>query len=375
MKVLIIAYDLEMTSGWGRHAMMVAREYDKRGIEYHVIGEIGRSAAQPRETKLLLASSSLPSIVRNMWRVWRAANGEYDIVHAFDVWPYGLYGYAAVFRTNAKLFLNGVGTYSVGPLHSWWKRLMLSFVFARTLKIFSVSAYTMREMLATVPSLKGKFLLTYLGTTDLPPASPGDLDRARSLFRITGSPVILTVGAIKDRKGQLDTLKAIGILKERYPDILYVIVGSSVNTEYVELVRSYARANNLEPNLRILDSIKHDRELAPLYELSDVFAMNSTNDATTYHFEGFGLVFLEAYQFGKPCVGSRNCGIEDVIDEGKTGYLCSQNNPADIANKITLILEKGPTSFAQAALEMRKRFTWNAVAEIYIRAYSARKED
>src|SRR3569623_55113 len=41
-----------------------------------------------------------------------------DLVHALDAWPYGFYGFAAVFGTKKKLFINGIGTYSVAPLYS-----------------------------------------------------------------------------------------------------------------------------------------------------------------------------------------------------------------------------------------------------------------
>jgi hypothetical protein len=37
--------------------------------------------------------------------------------------------------------------------------------------------------------------------------------------------------------------------------------------------------------------------------------------------EGFGLVYLEAMNYGKPCVGCYDDGAEEVIVPGETGWL------------------------------------------------------
>lgn len=56
--------------------------------------------------------------------------------------------------------------------------------------------------------------------------------------------------------------------------------------------------------------------------------------------EGFGIVFLEAMQLKKACIGSINCGTEDVIDDNITGYLI-EPTVANIQEKIkTLIKDK-----------------------------------
>lgn len=40
--------------------------------------------------------------------------------------------------------------------------------------------------------------------------------------------------------------------------------------------------------------------------------------------EGFGLVYLEAMNYGKPCVGCRDDGAEEVIEHERTGLLLRQ---------------------------------------------------
>ena len=58
--------------------------------------------------------------------------------------------------------------------------------------------------------------------------------------------------------------------------------------------------------------------LKTLYQDCSFFILPSTG-------EGFGIVFLEAMVHSKPCIGCKNCGTEDVIEHGKTGFLIDQD--------------------------------------------------
>jgi len=345
--------------------------YDTLGIEYHILTEKGTRPVQAQENALLSPRDSLVALMRNILRVRRASAG-YDVVHALDVWPYGLYAFAAVVGRKSALFLCGIGTYSVAPLYQPVKRLMLTRVFARTKKIFCISGYTMREMIRAMPALSEKAVVVHLGATTLPTPSREDVERVRMRYGIDGSPIVLSVGAIKERKGQFDTLQAIALLKKQYPSIMYIAVGSARDHHYVERMRGYSRERALENNLRIIDTVETDRDLAALYSLCDVFALNSKNDSAERHFEGFGLVFLEAYQFGKSVVGSRDCGIEDAIEDGVTGYLCDQGDISDISAKISEILVRGPKTFDKDIQTFRKQFTWAKAAQTYIHYYQTK---
>ena len=55
-------------------------------------------------------------------------------------------------------------------------------------------------------------------------------------------------------------------------------------------------------------------KLRSLYRECDVLALPSRN-------EGFGLVFLEAMRYGKPCIGGNHGGTPEVITHGIDGFL------------------------------------------------------
>ena len=47
---------------------------------------------------------------------------------------------------------------------------------------------------------------------------------------------------------------------------------------------------------------------------ADIFVFPTLNEA-------FGLVLLEAMEYGIPCVGTNEGGIKDIIDDGHTGFI------------------------------------------------------
>ena len=79
-----------------------------------------------------------------------------------------------------------------------------------------------------------------------------------------------------------------------------------------------------------------DDELIDLYSKAMCNVLTSINAGE--HFEGFGLIHLEANACGIPSLGSRNSGNESAILDGKTGYLCEQKNVNDIKEKMELII-------------------------------------
>ena len=63
---------------------------------------------------------------------------------------------------------------------------------------------------------------------------------------------------------------------------------------------------------------------------------------TYYHNECYPLVLLEAMQHGLACISTREGAIEEIIDDGTTGFLIDARNPSMLADKLqTLINDPG----------------------------------
>jgi glycosyltransferase involved in cell wall biosynthesis len=126
-------------------------------------------------------------------------------------------------------------------------------------------------------------------------------------------PMLLTVSRLwadEGKKGVDHTLRAFARLLARHPEASYRIVGKGSDRPRLE-----ALAAELKLDGRVVfESDLSDGELAERYRRCSVFVLPSGQ-------EGFGIVFLEAMRFSKPCVGGDAGGTPDVIRNEETGLL------------------------------------------------------
>lgn len=370
MRVLVITKYLGNLGGLGRYSYEVVKAQRSDALDVDVLSEFS-STREEFEFNLLKPVFNqnkinfLINFVKNIITARKIAR-DYDIVHAHDGWPYGVYGWFAVIGTTKKLFITGIGTYSVAPLKEKIRGSLLRLAYKRAGQVFCISKYVLDQLVGTVPHVRAKIVL--MGTTKLSKVSTSRTLELRKRFKIENNhPIVVTVGDIKNRKGQLDTLKSFSLLRDIYPNFLYVIIGDDADVYYLDLIKSYTKEFGLERNIMIIPKMYNDETLAFFYTVCDLVMLNSNNDGD--HFEGFGLVLLEAAQFGKPVIGSRGCGIESAILDGYNGYLTNQGDPKDIAQKVKLILEKDYKTFGLNAIRFQQGFSWEETAKAYYSSY------
>jgi glycosyltransferase involved in cell wall biosynthesis len=74
-------------------------------------------------------------------------------------------------------------------------------------------------------------------------------------------------------------------------------------------------------------------ELAAAYTRSNVVVLPSI-------VEGFGLVIIEAWLYGKPVVVSNRAGVAELISHGRNGFLVDPDNTEELAESIKSILKR-----------------------------------
>lgn len=162
---------------------------------------------------------------------------------------------------------------------------------------------------------------------------------------------ILTVSRIttfEPLKGQEVVLAAMPRLLERFPNLVYDVVGDGDRRPALE---------RLAANLKIEKSVRFhgvvtDEALAAFYSTDAVFVMPSS-------VEGFGFVFAEAMAHGMPAIGgNRDAGPEVIIDR-QTGFVIDPDSVDAVVESVTAILrdEHVWRNMSRAAVEhARSRF-------------------
>lgn len=188
-------------------------------------------------------------------------------------------------------------------------------------------------------------------------------------FELRGEFKLLCVSRqdrTEEGKGFLYLFRAIARLCTRVAGIHLNMVGMG-NAQY-ELKEEVER-------LGIADRVSFwgqlsDAELMAAYQLCDLFVLPSRK-------EGFGIVFLEAMRFGKPCVGGNHGGTPEVIDHGQSGFLVEYGDVPSLAEAIAALandphLKNRMGSFGKSLVE--SRFSKAAFNAAYVALISNQEE-
>ena len=76
---------------------------------------------------------------------------------------------------------------------------------------------------------------------------------------------------------------------------------------------NFIRQNHLDDRISLLGNLEREK-LNEVYLNSDIFVLSSK-------WEGFPNVLLEAMSYGLPVVSTKVSGAEDLIEDGKSGFL------------------------------------------------------
>jgi glycosyltransferase involved in cell wall biosynthesis len=133
-----------------------------------------------------------------------------------------------------------------------------------------------------------------------------------------GSFVILLVGRMdpaERKKGHRELLAAFPIVRRSFPDAQVVFAGPGADQS---ALKAQALEHEIGHNVFIEGPLSRS-DLEALYQHCFAYVMPSQQ-------EGFGIVYLEAMNARKACLGCRNDGAEEIIEHGETGILLDRQD-------------------------------------------------
>ena len=163
------------------------------------------------------------------------------------------------------------------------------------------------------------------------------------------------IGRLSFEKGVINFIEAIPLILDKRSDIEILIVGDGpLSGEIEERIRQYLKGKVSLAGWCPLDEIPNY-----LNELRLLVSPSYT--------EGLPTRILEAMACGTPVLSTPVGAVPDVVMDGKTGFILSDNSPQGIAESIITILEHlNLNDIADNALKLvEQRYTYEAAVERY----------
>jgi glycosyltransferase involved in cell wall biosynthesis len=251
-----------------------------------------------------------------------------------------LLGFAALFVARRRR-----AAFTVWPaIHpgSWGDGRLDGWLYAAADHVFAASRYE-RNVLIDLGVAPARIVVSGLGP-GVRPAGDGRSFRAR--FGLGDRPLVLFLGRKQRYKGYHALREAMGRVRHDVAGVMLVVIGGSEDLPRVDL-----------PPDAVLDlGEAPDSDVADALAACDVLCVPSEG-------ESFGIVYVEAWQYGKPVIVGPAPASRELVEHGVTGLHVEQT-PEDIADSVRRLLDDPAAARAMGlagqALQ-RERYSWSAI--------------
>lgn len=366
MRIALFASTADRTNGYGNITCALSTHLHALGCSITLFlpkneETLVSDLRFPFEMRCVLPKNVFRLYQREGWKFLRSVDvARCDIVHSLFAFPYCITALRSA-RKYGKPFLMGAqGTYGVRPLTQFPERFFLKQCYASAKAIMTPSECTKRK------------IIEYAGR-DYPITvihNGVDFDRFQRnipsiLSRFAGKKVLLTVGGLKERKGQDLVLKALQKIRQRRSDVVYVLVGEG---SWEQGLKTLAKDLGVSDCV-IFAGNKTGDELVAYFQACDIYV--HTPKVVDLNFEGFGIVYLEAGACGKPVVATDAGGIRDAVIDGETGLIAPDLDVDGIADRILLLLNDPmlAATMGDAGRAYAQKNNWNTITKQFMRLY------
>jgi phosphatidylinositol alpha-mannosyltransferase len=370
MKIgLVSPYDWSYPGGVRDHVWHLANEFIANGHDVRIMAPASGPKGRLTEKYVLKMGWTTPipingSIARIMLdpsialRVRRVLQREhFDIIHVHEPLVPGL----------SQTVLRCSNTVTVGTFHAASYPSIYStsnLAYASTYPFLRPMFRRLSGCIA-VSTTALKFVSRYF------PADyrviPNGVNLDRFSLQVTplpqfmdGKQNILFVGRFEKRKGAKYLLRAIPLIRERFPNTRFIFVGEG------RLRRGFQQYVERQGWKDVVFSgYVSESDLPHYFASADVFCSPATGG------ESLGIVLLEAMASGTPIVASNISGYATVVSHGNDGLLTTPRNSEELAIAIGHLLgyEQLRQKFINAGLYKARDYAWSRVSDSIMEFY------
>lgn len=200
--------------------------------------------------------------------------------------------------------------------------------------------------------IKSEVLPSPIDTSRFKPNSRGA--KVKKSLGLSSKKLVVSVGRVVREKNYSFLIRVAGKMKA--DNVAFLIVGKG---PYLEELKQEAAKAGVTENFRFAGFVPGNR-LVDYYNASDAFVFPS-------QFETQGLTLLEAFSCGKPACVLEGTPMEEIVKNGKNGYIFSDDEK-ECAEKLLACIEKGG-KFSPAARKTALDYSIPKCTERLLKTY------
>jgi glycosyltransferase involved in cell wall biosynthesis len=192
--------------------------------------------------------------------------------------------------------------------------------------------------------------------------SQGSKELRSSLGLQDASHLISTVGNLRPIKGTDVMIRAMAIVRRKFPRAVYVIAGLPHDRAYAQQLKELCQELGVTENIRFAGN---QDNIGRFLKMTQIFCLPSRS-------EGFSNALIEAMACSLPCVATRVGGNAEALEEGVSGFLVESEDVEAMAARILGLLEnpeKARQMGAAARRAVEERFTITAMTSKLVQLY------
>ncbi|MCD8497628.1 MAG: glycosyltransferase family 4 protein [Alphaproteobacteria bacterium] len=151
------------------------------------------------------------------------------------------------------------------------------------------------------------------------------------------------------------------LLKNHAPDQFKFIMAGAFYDDYEARLKTLAQHYNLENDLTFTGFVNDPQKILAGFDILIAPAEN----------EAFGRVLVEAMALGVPVIASKSGGHVEIIEDGKTGFLCTPDEAQSFADKVITLQNDAALKerITEAALAESKKYEASEIARRFEEIY------
>jgi glycosyltransferase involved in cell wall biosynthesis len=188
-------------------------------------------------------------------------------------------------------------------------------------------------------------------------------DECENIFP-SGEQIVFYAGRLEKGKGVWPLLEAASEVIKEFPSVQFLLAGNFHPTLSKTELMNYIQSMGINENVKILGYVPWE-ELFVLYKKSAIVAMPS-------YYETFGHTFLEGMFMSKPVIGFSGSSLEEIIEDGISGFIVERGNISALARAMVILLQDKELreKMGKAARKRaEERFTVSAIFPQLIKFY------